>query len=278
VTPPSPSFARPPVSEVALAVYFSPSLALRTVHAGMIWERWREAYPRSEDQPVLPPVPPEDFGLPHPVFQVQFIGQPAGFRTWYLSEQGDRVVQIQPDRLVLNWRRLSEPEPYPRYETLRPEFEGLLNNLMDFCAAHEIGTGTIQHAEVSYTNPIPLEQVTGPGGAATLLAPWAGKYSDDFLPGAEDLGLSLRYRIPHPVTGEPAGRLYVQAGSVWKAGTADSPPRPTYLLQLFARGPVANWDMASAIEFLDLAHRWVVSGFASLTTVSMHELWGRYGE
>ncbi len=56
MSPSGPSFAKPPVNEVALGVHFAPPPALRTTHAGLLWERWRSNYPRTEDHPVLPPV------------------------------------------------------------------------------------------------------------------------------------------------------------------------------------------------------------------------------
>lgn len=275
MTRPGTSFKRPPVSEVALAVYFSPPLGLRSVHTGLLWEKWSQTYPATEDHPLLPPIRPEDFGPTRHFPQIQFIGQAAGFRTWYVSQDRGRVVQLQPDRLVLNWRKLSDEDSYPRYETLRPEFERLLSDLLEFCRSEGISSGEIRLAEVTYTNPLPLEELSGPSGASRLIAPWSGKYSDSFLPSEEDLQLSLRYRIPRASSGEPAGRLYVQAQRALQSTVADGAPREVFLLQLFARGAPDGNELYHVLDFLDLAHTWVVSGFTSLTSSAMHKAWGR---
>ncbi len=278
VTTPSPSFERPPVSEVALAVYFSPPLQLRSVHVGLLWKQWRERFPHAEDHPPLPPVMAESF-TPSP-FSVPFQLTRGfqGVRTWFLTDLGDRIVQIQPDRLVLNWRKLDDDSAsYPRYDTLRPEFTDLLAELLAFVRSEQIGPGTIHQAEVSFVNPIPVDSVGGDREIEELLEPWTGAYSDGFLPNAEDVAINLRYRVPHPETGVPVGRLYAQTSRAvrQKIGTAAS--EEVYLLQLFARGAPLDTTTGGALRFLDLAHDWVVRGFASLTTASMHQKWGREG-
>ena len=274
MTGPSPSYEYPPVSEVAIAAYFSPPLGLRSVHIGLLWERWRDRYPRTEDHPALPAVLAESFApSPFPM-PIQF-GSPPGVRTWFLSSPGDRIVQLQADRLVLNWRRVDPEQPYPRYETIRPEFVQLLTELLELVKAEELGEVTLQQGEVMYINPIPVATVEQQGGLRGLLAAWTGENSDDFLPAPEDMTMSARFRIPHPTTNEPIGRLYFQLSRGMQAVEERAAVEDVYLLQLFARGLPLEPGMSGTTDFLDLGHDWVVRGFTSLTSQSMHELWGR---
>lgn len=258
-------------------MYFSPPLALRSIHIGLLWERWRNRFARAEDHPPLPPVIPESFAPSPFAIPLQLIGGLQRVRTWFLTDSGDRVVQLQPDRLVLNWRKLDDGGSYPRYATLRPELTELLVDLLDFAESEQLGPGTIHQAEVTFVNPIPVASVGG-GEIGGLLEPWTGSYSDGFLPEAEDVAINLRYRVPHPDTGVPIGRLYAQASRMFRQKSGTDSPEATYLLQLFARGAPLDPTLEGALGFLDLAHDWVVRGFASLTTASMHQLWGRREE
>ena len=69
--------------EVALAVYFNPPMALRSVHMGRLWDRWCDRFPRTEDQPPLPPVAPEIFPSAPPAvsFQSREASPECGFGT-----------------------------------------------------------------------------------------------------------------------------------------------------------------------------------------------------
>ena len=40
-------------------------------------------------------------------------------RLWLMNEQGSQLLQLQQDRLVVNWRRLPSDIPYPHYESIR---------------------------------------------------------------------------------------------------------------------------------------------------------------
>jgi uncharacterized protein (TIGR04255 family) len=274
---PVPSFQQPPVNEVALAVYFAPPLSLRAVHLGRLWEKWRERYPKAEDQPPLPPVPLETFPARPVGATISFGPGMPGVREWFLSERGDRLVQVQHDRLVLNWRRISAGDVYPRYESLRPAFEGEVNELQAFLEEEGIGEATIVQAEVTYSNPISVSELGESRDIARLIAPWSGSYSDGFLPIPEDMRLGLRYVIPDPSTQQPVGRLYIEGNPLLRQGPGSGLLDEAFMLQLFARGRALGEGLNGALAFLDLGHEWVVRGFTSLTSESMHQRWGREG-
>jgi uncharacterized protein (TIGR04255 family) len=268
----SPQFRDPPVSEVALAAYFSPALGLQTVHLGQLYQRWREEYPTTVDQPLLPPVPMETFDTPSLGVAFQF-GPHAGTRVWFQTPLGDRVIQVQADRVVLNWRRTAPDRPYPRYAALRPAFVRVLDDLRAVCEDNGLGVPQVSQAEVSYTNPVPRHD-TPELIVSDVVVPWSGQHADAFLPPEEDVRLDLRYRIPDPASGAPVGRLYAGWQPVTLPLVGWPSPQDAYLLQLFARGVPSADQPGSVLAFLDLAHDWVVNGFVSLTSPRMHKLWG----
>jgi len=270
----SPSYLGPPVAEVALALYFAPPLDLRTVDMGAIWDRWRSRYPQSQDQPALPPVIPEAFDTPSMGLAIQLLPLHPPGRVWYLTESGNELVQVQHGRIVHNWRRQVE-EAYPRYDTLRPAFFADVEDLVAFVADGGRGTPTVVQAELTYVNPIPMAQLGESRDMAELLAPWSGTYSDAFLPIPEDLRINARYRMTDPASAAPVGRLYVEGAPVLHQTTPRAEPEETYLLQLYARGRPLGEGVAGAFAFLDLGHDWIVRGFTSMTTTTMHDAWGR---
>lgn len=270
-----PRFAKPPVQQVALAVYFSPPLGLQSVDVGRLWERLSDRFPTYGDAPVLPQVPVEirDGGA----FSINFqLGPPAGTRTTFQTPVGERMVQIQSDRVVLNWQRTVDAPDYPGYDVLRPEMVELLQHLRATCTQVGGSEPQASQVEVHYVNPIPRGG-EGPEHVSGLLAPWTGETSNGFLPVEEEVRLDVRYPITDS-TDRFLGRLYISAGPAVAASPGHA-PRPVHLLQLFARVlPTSSDTVAAAPEALDIGHDWIVNGFAAITTQSMHTVWAQMPE
>lgn len=47
------------------------------------------------------------------------------------------------------------------------------------------------------------------------------------------------------------------------------------MLNLTARGHALSNDLESALDFFDVAHRWIVLGFTAVTSSEAHSIWGR---
>jgi uncharacterized protein (TIGR04255 family) len=208
---------------------------------------------------------------------MQFMAGRVGSRVWFATKDGDQVVQVQPDRLIHNWRRTSNDQPYPSYEQLRPAFARDVNEYRQFLVDQGLRRPSVVQAELTYVNPIPVAAIGKTRELGRLLAPWSGQYSDDFLPQPEDVQVAIRYRIDDPSTKEPVGRLYVQGTPVLQQASPADPPEEVYMLQVFARGrPLGDDSVDGAFAFLDLGHQWIVRGFTSITTKTMHTEWGRH--
>jgi uncharacterized protein (TIGR04255 family) len=146
--PPLPDFDSPPVSEVALTVFFEPLNQLQTAHVGLLWQEFRARFPRVEDQPPLPPVI-ESFGVPSTFnlgIQIHVTASPGIPRSLFVDDQGAELIQFQNDRISHNWRRIVPasdlapgPVDYPRYGQLRESFSRELDVLAAFLAREELG-------------------------------------------------------------------------------------------------------------------------------------------
>lgn len=271
------SFEHPPVEEVALSAQFAPE-TFDVEAFGRFATEVREELPERQRQPVLPPVR-ESFEriTAAPSMEIRLEPPTAHPRMWFLSSDGVQLVQLQHDRLTLNWREAEQGVEYPRYSRLRERFHELLTRLT--VGLEEVGREyEVNLCEVTYVNTIKPpenhepEATTHPQLADIINR--IGKRPDRaFLPLAEDAQLTVRYRIPGSEIGKgdsPAGRLYMHASPGVKPPTF----APIYLVNLTARVVPPAADTDGAMQALDVGHKWVVLGFKDLTTPAMHRLWG----
>ena len=80
----------------------------------------------------------------------------------------------------------------------------------------------------------------------------------------------VRYVIPDSA-GNPLGRLLISVEPAYR--TDDD--KPILVLQLTARGRPDDEGIEGVLRFLDTGRKWVVRGFASITSPRMHEIWER---
>jgi uncharacterized protein (TIGR04255 family) len=261
-----PDYESPPLIEVALGVQLDPMPQVRAAHLGLLWQQYYSDFPSLQE---LPPIdtPEEEFG---PVLTrtitVQLMGLQPVPRYWFLSRDGTRVIQVQSDRFVLNWRRVHPEEPYPRYESLRKEFEQHYLAYLDFLNTRGLGVATIRHAEVNYVNQIQLDPNEHPNGLSDVLRTWRPEYGPEgrFLGKAEEVRLLERHLITD--NQGPFARLYISAEPALTS---------RLLINLTMRGRPRGTDLRSSLGFFDSARDQIVRAFTSVTTDRMHSLWRR---
>lgn len=256
---PLPDFARPPVVEVALAVQFTEPLTFDAARTSEVAESWHEELPEVSLRPVLPPMDMRGGELGSGDEDVLL-------RLWMANEAGNRVVQLQPDRVTVNWKLGDAEEPYPRYESLRQFLVETWSRVGAIAAANKWGEPKPQMCEVHYVNRLSEEQGwTRYDDTSALLAPWGGSFSDGFLPAPGAAAMLLHFHLP-----DRRGWMNIQAGQ-----TLDDEDSEILAIHLQCRGRLANPDFEDALDFMDLAHQWIVRGFASVTTPAAHEIWRR---
>lgn len=120
------AYSRSPVIETALGMEFVAG-SFDAGQALEVRDRLRESYPRVELLPALPPLPP--LGLSGSFFGVSVGSHPN--RWWFISEDDSHLVQLQQDRLLLNWRKTPGRAEYPRHHNLVPTFIRVLASVDD---------------------------------------------------------------------------------------------------------------------------------------------------
>jgi uncharacterized protein (TIGR04255 family) len=267
-----PDFESPPVNEVVLGVQFEPLEGLQTAHLGLLWSRFRSDFPVVEQQPPLPPQPPEDLsGTVKPIeIQVQMLSAPPSPRLYFISESGNQLVQVQNDRFIANWRRVRDEDTYPRYEAVRAYFAQGLRGLLDFADAESLGPIRFKQCEVIYLNQLPAgEGWKDFGDLGEVLAFWTGEMSDVSLPEPEASSVAFQFLLPDARA--PRGRLYVDVRPSLRATDLS----PLLAMNLTARVPLEEGSPESVLAAVDFGREWIVRAFASTTTPHMHTVWGR---
>jgi len=268
-----PDFRQPPLSEVVLSLQFDPLDRLKTPLIGILWNRFRERLPEIEEHPPLPQVV-ERFDGPVPAkVDVVIEEKPPVPRVWFLAPEKTELIQVQQDRFIHNWRKVTGREPYARYETIREKFREEVAEFVSFLHEEKFAGININQCEVTYVNHItPSGTWHRHGELAAVLRQWSNLPSGGFLPQAEDVAVRSRYIIPDEA-GKPVGRLHVVFQPAWR--TTDN--TPIFTMNLTARGKPLAVGIDGAFDFFDLGRRWIVKGFADLTTPTMQEKsWERF--
>ncbi len=261
-----PEYDKPPVVEVALAIEFKQSVNFSALDLGRLAAAWEDTLPHAKERPLLPRMglPPSE-GLLDTLFEIEETASNPP-RLWLQNESGDHVVQIQHDRLVVNWRKGDLGGEYPRYVTIRKSMQDSWHRLAAECAKLGHNEPIPFLCEVQYINHLGEKQGwNSPKDTPRLIVPWSGMGDDEFLPQDHLSGFGLHCHFPE----ERDGWLTIDG---W---TSDLPESIMMALSLTSRGRALSEDLDSALDFMDAAHVWIVRGFTAVTTKEAHQLWRR---
>jgi uncharacterized protein (TIGR04255 family) len=263
-----PRFVHPPVQETVFGIEFTPLQKLQIPYFGLFWEKIRTRYPVFKVVPPLQSVIENLDSTPQvsPNISVSIQSEGLPVRCWFLTDDETRLVQVQQDRFIFNWKRGLIDAPYPHYENIRPVIDQEWSIFRDFVAANGLGMLNVQQCEVTYFNHI--EKDTGWTDYSQLrnvLTVWSGTSQDPSLQFPENVNIGIRYRMP-----EGMGRLHVHAEPVIRIPDY----KEVLQLNLLARGKPRSSDPAQVFEWFDFAQRFVSESFVNLTTAEMHSIWG----
>lgn len=261
------SFEHPPVQEIAFAVQLVESLTLEAM--ADIGRALSASFPVRQLLPPLPRMVAPVTGQQFSFFGTVGVQLP---RFWFVSEDGLRLVQVQEDRVAFNWRRLGRDVPYPRYGTLRTEFEQILAELAEVVPDLRDERLAADYCELTYVNELAATEPRRrrPALEAVLRIAQA-LAAPEFLPEAEDDAQWTGSWTIVDEAGAAAGRLTASA----HPGLRQQDQQPIYLLTISGALPGQICGTGAVFDRLDLAHEWIVRGFADLTTKDMHDQWKR---
>lgn len=258
---PLPEFERPPLDEMAIGVQFEPLTKFHAAHAGLYWQRIRDRYPQTQEQPPLPPVVEQLSAMPMKVGIGLMSGLPIP-RTWFLSRSGDQLIQVQRNRFLRNWRSVTGSEVYPRYSTLVAAFRNEWDEFRSFVRVEELGELKVNQCELTYVDNIERnpEEFGNLWEVFTFLHP----QDQGFLPRPEMTGWEARYKLPND-----RGRLILEMNPAFRGRDM----KMVISFNMTARGAPEGGGDDQIFAWFDLAHEWINRAFDQLTTSQMHISW-----
>ena len=265
-----PEFAHPPVNEVVCGVHFRSLEQFLTPYLGLLWESYQGEYSTCQEiAPLIPII--ESFGDSLSWKKPEFAEIPPLPRVWFVHKNGNGIIQVQRDRFLHNWRKLDAETKYPRYGQVIEMFLGHFETLQKFLDQHKLGSIEPLQYEMTYVNHIYRgEGWTNNGDVGKLFADFAWRADRPrFLPEPEGINWRTTFVLP-----ERAGRMHVSIQN----GESREDNRPLYVFELTVRGIGADKELSGIRDWFDLAHEWIVRGFADLTgTQTQTEIWRRTG-
>lgn len=254
-------FEAPPINEALCGIAFKPLESFATPHFGVLWTLFKDTYPRFEDRPPLNPPKLDQKASPGaPVGYLQTIDlTDLGRRVWFVSEDGSRLVQVQRDRFLHNWRKQEVDYEYPRFRSVFQEFQDSLARFKAFVDSEKLGSIEPVQYELTYVNIIDEKNgFTSLSRLGDLLPDFKWReQSTRFLPKPESIAWTTVFSLP-----EDLGKLRV----VIQDGSYTSSGQPLVRLMLTVHGLPRKQAPSDVTEWFRVAREWIVRGFVDLTS------------
>lgn len=250
-------YQNPPLAELVCGIHFQALRGFLAPHLGLLWETFREdGFEKLQEAPPLPPTPrqfdPSELPLVPPLPRV-----------WYVSEDDERLIQVQRDRLLFNWRRTPD-SVYPGFDTVFEAFCKHLKTFHTFLRAFELGELKPVELELTYVNhlqPGPTWRELGDVGKVFVDFAWRSSAQSP---------VEINYRNAVPLA-DVRGLLVAAVRSARRAPD----DAPILMFELSAKGaPDGDDDLLDGVErWFRGAHAAVNGAFERMTTQEVRAEW-----
>jgi len=262
-------FENPPVVEVACGVVFNELKDLLVPHFGLLWEEFKSEYPICQEKPELD-ARIENFSESGIVPEIEFSDTPPLPRIWFLRNQEDRIIQIQRNRFLHNWRKVKPDDEYPMFDKVVEIFKQRLSTFKEFLAREKLGEIQPLQYEIVYVNIISTcmsdRKLTDIGQVFPDIT-WRNN-QERFLINPEAINWSATFLLP-----DNKGRIYVNT----KTLRSNDDREQKFLMDISVRGIDSNQSSLEGLsDWFNLAHDWVVQSFIDLTSTEMQNaVWSK---
>lgn len=250
----------PPLEEVVFGISFDRVKNFPVASYGKYWSTIADRFPKTADRsPLISD--DSDFSLDQPLI-----------RTWFVSDNEQKLIQLQQDRFIFNWRRVnSDWRTYPEYQNIFPEFWELFADFSRFVEQEPLKTKlAISQLELTYVNTVPFDSVSSHvNHLSEILVDHC--YRNDrerFLARPTDFNWVSIYPMESGL-----GELKISATTAYRA---DNPKDSALRLSLTCSGSINPHESNPFRSWFDTAHDYIVRGFADATNREIQEkIWGR---
>jgi len=188
---------------------------------GLFWNEMKDEFPSCRSMPRLHQKKIVIGPVPEP-------------RIWLLDEAEKRILQLQNDSLLLNWRRSRKDDHYPRFSKILEDFRTYLGRLTTFLQDEKIGRLSPTGVQMTYINQALYPDDVSKAAYLSKLFPdiaWRGN-EERYLPDPDNLDLNTSFHLPGDL-----GRL---------AFRISSPVKP--MSWLAAEGLAVRFDISVSAE------------------------------
>ncbi len=252
-------FKNPPIHELIIGVFLdTPVKSFRSEHIGLLWSQFRSEFPTVLQR--------EPIWLGDKGIQLELMGDGNIFpmpRFWFISEDDIKLIQVQKNAFILNWRK--QQNEYPRFnEHLKPCFDEKFEIFKDFLGT-EFGMSEVKisHCELTYTDMIkPCEYWCGPQDTSKVI-PFFSMPPIESTDGAvADFSCTYHQDIDSHL------QLYITIRTAELAGgSADK----CLLLDFKAVGQPTGSSKSNVDEWFSQAHNRIINQFLSMTDKSVQQ-------
>ncbi|MCH8209533.1 MAG: hypothetical protein IIA62_10855 [Nitrospinae bacterium] len=120
---------------------FVPIKGLHSQHIGRFWEKIADKYPISEQA--------ANYGEMVPLDKKEIYPAP---RFWFITEARDKLVQIQSNLFLCNWRKVDGEGIYPEYGEMKKVFKENYSLFINFLKDKESEDPVLTELQFSYIN------------------------------------------------------------------------------------------------------------------------------
>jgi len=193
-------------------------------------------------------------------------------RIWFVSADGQELVQIQRDWFACNWRKVRPDDTYGRWPSRREAFVKWFGEFERFVGKTLQATISVTQCEVTYVNQVEPNEVWHGHDEVHKVLRLVGSTRGRLLGEPEQVQVAASYQIPND-DAKPAGRLHVTV----QPAVRREDKAPIIVINLTARGGPEGDGIDGILRFVERGRRWIVQGFTDLTTPEMHKSWGIEG-
>lgn len=108
--------SKPPVIEVVIGSQFDGPI-FDNSYVYEFFQKIKDQYPIVRENPPLPSI----ISNPNKPDQTRIL-QGYNSRRFFINKAGDKLIQLQTDRLLFNWRKNTGNESYPRFSSVLEDF------------------------------------------------------------------------------------------------------------------------------------------------------------
>lgn len=244
------SFEKPPVNEVALGYSFLARPDLLIPHIGKFWSELEDAYPHTQHAaPIVDNAETAFTDIPLP-------------RVWFLNSDKSRLVQLQQDRLICNWRGVVAGQPYIRFPPIQEEFQRI-RKLFEAYVLRKTGEPVRAAGySLTYVNLIRSgEGWTPDADLSTVFPDQQWRAGARFLPRPSSVEWKATFQLPN--------EFGILSATVQPARLVRE-KTPIIKFELSANSGSLGGRSVELEEWLKIAHEWIVRAFEDLTSPQMH--------